>query len=513
MESPGLLKPVGDEAFLNGLNRMVFHQYTHQPSSEMKPGWQYGAGTHFDRNLTWWEQARSFFQYLARCQFLLQKGTFVADACYFYGEGATAFVPSREYVRPALPFGSDFDAVNAEVLLRDMAVKQGRLVLPGGMSYRVLVLPERDTLSPKVVRKLTDLVTAGAIVLGPRPVRTPGLTNYPRSDEETRTLADGLWGPGQARQAGENKLGRGRIFWGKPLSEVLGSIGLGSDFMFAGRSRPAAVETQTKEAPVLDFIHRRDGDADIYFVVNRRERWEASVKCTFRVSGKLPEIWNPVTGETRAAVCYAQAEGKTSLPLEFPPHGSLFIVFRQPISAATRGKGRGNFASLRSLLDVRGPWRVAFDPAWGGPESVEFDELTSWTKRAEAGIKYYSGTATYRKTFDLPEAADLKDGRLFLDLGEVRYVAEARLNGQALGVVWTAPWRLEITKAARPGANVLEIDIINLWPNRVIGDSLLPPSKRLTKTNVTFEKGTPLLESGLLGPVRILAEKDGAGGR
>jgi hypothetical protein len=491
-EFPYALKPVGDEAFVAGLNRMVFHQYTHQPLLDMKPGWQYGAGTHFDRNITWWEQARAFFQYLARCQYLLQQGAFVADTLYFYGEGVTKFVPSREYVRPSLPQGYDFDAINSDVLLHRLSVLNGRLVLPGGLSYRVLALPEDAVMSPEVLRRVKELVAAGALVLGPKPQKAPGLMNYPDSDNALKKLGDEVWGNCDGKSVKERNLGKGRIVWGMPMREVLIGEGIAPDFEYRGTDKDTS----------LDFIHRSTGGPEFYFVTNRKERQERA-ECAFRVSGKRPELWDPVTGETRPAEAFKQANGRTTLPLEFAPYGSLFVIFRQPMARDVNGTATRNFPVYANSQELSGPWTVSFDPKWGGPAKVKFPELVSWTRRSEEGIRYYSGTATYRKSFDLPALLHSSQRRMALDLGEVKYVAQVRLNGRDLGVLWTKPFRVEITDAVKPSGNLLEIDVVNLWPNRIIGDAALPPEKRFTRTNISFKKDDPLLESGLLGPVRL----------
>jgi len=488
-ESPAILKPIGDAAFVDGLNRMVFHQYTHQPQLDMKPGWQYFAGTHFDRNVTWWEQASAFFQYLARCQYLLQRGKFVADALYFYGEGVTRFVPSREYVRPALPKGYDFDAINVDALLHRLSVRDERLVLPDGMSYRVLVLPEDGVLSQEVLSKIQKLVKDGATVVGRKPQHAPGLKGYPHADAELKNLADDMWGECDGQKVKERKLGEGRIVCGKMMQEALG---IAPDFEYRANDKDTS----------LDFIHRRIASDEIYFVTNHKEH-AARAECTFRIDAKLPELWDPVTGETRPASAFMQSERKTTLPLEFAPFGSMFVVFRQPIARGVNGKAARNFPVYSNLQELTGPWTVSFDPEWGGPASAEFDRLISWTVRPEAGIKYYSGKATYHKTFDLPPALRGTSARVALDLGKLKDVAQVRLNGKGLGVLWTKPFRVEITEAAKPTGNVLEIDVVNLWTNRVIGDAMLPPEQRLAKTNIEFKKDDPLLESGLLGPVEL----------
>jgi hypothetical protein len=491
-EYPQSLKPVGDQAFLDGLNRMVFHQYTAQPLPDFKPGWQYGAGTHFDRNLTWWEEARGFFQYLARCQYLLQKGQFRADALYFYGEGVTKFLPSHEYLRPALPPGYNFDAIDSELVLHGLAIDHGRWTLPSGMSYRVLVLPEDGVMSAAVLGRIRELVEAGGVVAGPKPQRPPGLQGYPQAEPDLRKLADEMWGDVDGVNIKERSLGKGMIYSGKSLAEVFAQQSLAPDFAYRS-SVPGAS---------LDFLHRTEDDAEVYFISNRKDRDEQA-EGTFRVAGKRPELWDPVTGESRPAAAFKQAGGRTSVPLEFAPYGSLFVIFRQPMSADVQGQASRNFPLYSNAEDLQGPWAVKFDPRWGGPASADFEKLISWTARPEDGIKYYSGTATYRKLFDLPPALRGAHAKVALDLGEVKYVAQVRLNGIDLGPLWTKPFRVEITNALKPSGNVLEIDVANLWPNRIMGDSRLPPEQRYTHTNIVYKQDTPLWDSGLLGPVRL----------
>lgn len=503
MESPADLKPVGDRAFCDGLNRVVFHQSTHQPQLDFKPGYQYSAGTHIDRNLTWWEQSRAYFEYIGRCQHLLQAGRFRADVCYFYGEGSATYVPAKDFLKPPLLPGLNFDGIDANTLLNRLVVKDKRLVLPDGANYRILVLPESRTMSPGLLKKIIELVKTGATVLGSRPFHAPGLEDYPRCDEELTRLADELWGTANLPE-GMRTFGKGRIFWGKTPGEILRSDGVKEDLEVAinqGSSRDA---TPASIPPFLDFTHRTTGDTDIYFVANQNSRGE-TLDCTFRVDGKQPEIWDPVTGTMRDAVAFRQTNGRTLLPLEFAPNGSLFIVFRKPIPVDRHGSAQGNFPVMRKVKDIAGPWMVRFDTKWGGPASITFQELEDWTKRQEEGIKYYSGKATYLKEFDLKPGIVNSSSRLFLDLGDVKNVAQVRLNGGDLGVVWTAPKSVDITDTVRQTGNKLEIDVVNLWPNRIIGDETLPPEKRYTRTNVKYHKDDSLSSSGLLGPVTLQA--------
>lgn len=490
MESPASLKLTADRAFGEGFNWLFLFSTAAREGSGT-PGIEFHAGTHFNRKVTWWEQARPFSDYLGRCSYLLQQGLFVADVCYYNGDGAPNLVEAK-HVDPALGPGYDYDVCNAEALLTRMTVRDGRIVLPDGMSYRLLVLPERRAMPVEVVRKIRELIAAGATVVGPRPEKDTGLNDYPRCDEEVAKLAAEAWGGCDGKTTTENRFGKGRVVWGKGLRDVLVADGVLPDFAFAGGAPDTAI----------DFIHRNLNGADIYFVVNRNGR-EENVTCTFRVDGRLPEIWDPVAVTMRDAESYTIANGRTEVPLRLAAYGSVFVVFRSP--ATSLKKTRQNYPTFKSMQELAGSWTVGFDPTWGGPKTVQFDQLVSWAARPEEGIKYYSGTATYRKIFDLAEPKREAGAKVYLDLGAIRDVADVRLNGKRLGVVWTAPWRVDVTDAIKPTGNDLEIGVTNLWPNRLIGDAGLPPDKQWTRTNITdFGRDRPLLESGLLGPVRLM---------
>ena len=529
---PSELKPYANDAFCEGINRIMLHQATCQPPEDGQPGYEYCAGQHFTPNITWWEQSPAFFSFLSRCSYLLQQGNFAADVCFYLGEEPPTLAPPK-YVIPGLGSGYDCDYVNAEVLLKRMSVKDGRIVLPDGTSYRLLVLqncvspvPEiarqvgayqNLTVSPipskamsvEVIKKLRELVRDGATIIGAPPERATGLKNYPQSDAEVKMMAAEIWGDLDGTNRTVRRFGKGRVIWGQSPREVLLADGVKPDFTFPG---------QAAQPDQFDYIHRTTGDAEIYYVISRHNQ-PATQDFTFRVSGRQPEIFDPVSGSIRPANAFRQADGCTTLPLAFDRFGSDFVVFRQPIGKAVAGSAERNFPKLVRVQNLTGPWNVAFDPAWGGPTNAAFPELVSWTQRPEEGIKFYSGTATYRQTFDLGAAvgaareSDGKPKRLFLDLGKVKEVAEVRLNGQKLGILWCYPWRMDITKAVKPTGNVLEVDVINLWANRVIGDLNLPKEKRLTKTHEAFRfdmltRNTTPIESGLLGPVTLERDVD-----
>jgi hypothetical protein len=646
---PYYIKPLGDLIFCSGVNRYVFHTYAHQPWIDYKPGMTMGPwGMQFNRNTTWWDYASAWLTYVARCQYLLQQGLFVGDVLFYVGENSP--VPIR--ASQPLPPGYDFDACDTETLLNRLSVKGNKLVLPNGMSYEVLVLPNDREMTPKVLRKIGELVKAGAFVIGPKPLRSPSLVDYPKGDEEVRKLADDIWGDCDGQRVTEHKYGEGMVFWGKSVEEVLKIKGIKPDFEFEG----------TLPGTAINYIHRRADNLDIYFLANMKERFE-TVDCTFRVKGKLPELFFPDTGKVEKATMFKFVEDRTRLTLSFEPYGSLFVVFRSTgdgesiarilhngkdalipapqvagkleivkaiygvledpgkqvdvtehlrkmvrnntlsvvASNAIAGdpaplivkkmrvdykwddkqntvivnenelleipkglvgkepgarlrwdpKGKlellafepGDYEvqttagktvkvevpSVPKPIEIGGPWEVHFPPKWGAPEKAVFEKLISWSEHHEEGIRYFSGTARYVKEVEIPKDLIGNDKEVYLDLGDVEVIARVKLNGKDLGILWKKPYRVDITDAIKAGKNTLEIEVANLWANRLIGDEKLPPDREWNPNGSLREipqwvregkpsptgrytfatwrhhtKDSPLLPSGLLGPVKIL---------
>ena len=771
---PGTIKAMGDWAFCEGINRFVFHRYALQPwtNPDRPPGMSMGPwGLHYERTQTWWEQSKAWHEYLARCQYLLQQGLFVADLCFL----APEMSPQR--FKSPLKSGLDrpgynFDGCPPEVVLTRMSVKDGRLVLPDGMSYRLLVLPQVKTMTPRLLGKIKELVAAGATVVGAPPVKSPSLSNYPKCDDEVKALAGELWGTGDPpAELTERPFGKGRIIWGgeiRPVEESApdaansldaakwiwykegnpaeaappgkryfrcvvtiapgssiasarlvmtadnsfecwingkragagnnhlrvysmdaasllkpganlvavaavngadspnpaGLIGLLTVKYGDGRTQEiptgatweaatdakdqwtsdtksaqgwaAAMElgpfgmdpwgeigTQPSPDPIPDvnilcrllekngvkpdfsyqaknapdglrYIHKRIGGTDVYFVANKNPRTEEAV-CSFRVQNKRPELWWPDTGRTERPAVYDEADGVMRVPIRFEPAGSVFVVFRagarpepdrvvsvsrdgetqlslsgkagkepgaEPspadnlkmdsvelvsgaagrVEALVRQAGKYSLemadgkrreftvASIPKPLEITGSWDLRFPPNWGAPERVSLDKLISWSEHSDPGVKHFSGTATYTRVINLPADLLTKDRRLYLDLGEVQVMAEVKLNGKDLGILWKAPFRVDVTGAAKAGDNQLEVKVVNLWINRMIGDEQLPedckrkpdgtlrewpqwvnegkpsPTGRYTFTSwKLWPKDAPLQPSGLLGPVTIQA--------
>jgi hypothetical protein len=490
--TPFTMKPVADQAFCDGLNKICVHNFSQSPSLTARPGYVYVAGTHYDPGVTWWDETGAFNTYLARCSFMLQQGKFVADALFYHGDNI-GHGEQRKTIPPTLGEGYDHDNCNSEVLLTRMSTKDGRIVLTDGMSYRVLVLPDAQPMPLADLQKIAALVAGGATIIGPPPAGVSGMLLNPDDQAQFNSLVEQLWSGLDGTKVTEKIVGAGHVFRGRTVRQVLAAEDTPPDFEETGLSKEGTI----------DWIHRATKSTDIYYVASRWERPE-KVACSFRVSGRQPELWDPVTGDIRDAADFRQENGRTIVPLEFGSYGSVFVVFRKPILMDAAGPAASNYPATQLLETLSGPWTINFDPKWGGPAKVVFDELVDWTNRPEPGIKYYSGTAVYHKRFDVPTLPP--GARYILDLGELHELARVRLNGHDLGVVWNKPARLDITGEINSEKNDLELAVVNLWPNRLKRDESLPMKKRLTKTNIhKFTAASPLLPSGLIGPVNVLA--------
>jgi hypothetical protein len=686
---PGSMKNQGDWAFCIGVNRFVFHTFAHKPLGEAyRPGMTMGPyGVHWDRGQTWWPMAGAYHEYVTRCSHLLRQGVTVSDILYLTPEGAPhVFRAPASALRGQGPLadkkGYGFDGCSPNILVERAAVKGGRIVFPGGTSYRLLVLPRFETMTPGLLEKITQLVRAGGVVYGAPPTASPSLSGYPQCDAEVRELTRKLWGetPSVERQFGKGRVildpgaqlneerekddepllpKAGRWIWldkgnparsaacgdvhfrytweisdvqsltearieatadnsfnlkvnGKPLlsgdnfnvvyaADILSALREGKNtidvvannasdtpnpagFIAAlrlirsdgsqkvivsdqhwsassngtgwsaakilgpGNMAPwnlrktevtAAAELYPEYATTaalledmkvpqdfqsdgpVRYTHRRTASEDIYFIASTANK-KVETTCTFRVRQGVPQLWDPVTGKIRALPQFARQGKTTSVPVRFEPYQSFFVMFpRKGASRPTAMAGGVNFPETTPVKTLKGPWEVSFDPQWGGPEKVVFETLQDWTANSERGIKYYSGIATYRKSFDF---SPRPGKRAYLDLGTVHDIARVKLNGKDLGVVWCAPWRVDITEAVQARGNVLEIDIANRWPNRLLGDQQAPDKdvrtvqwesgflagKAYRTGRYTFTTGRgpgQLLPSGLLGPVRILVNQ------
>jgi len=490
--SAGTLKPFADAEFTNGINRFVIHESAHQPLVGKAPGLSLGdCGQWFNRNETWAEEAGPWIKYLARTSFLLQQGLFGADLVYFYGEDSN-LTAIFDHTAPNIPEGYGFDYINADALIHKLGVVNGRLVTPSGMNYRVLGLdPYSQHMSLPVLRAIYKLVTAGAIVSGPKPFDDPSLTD---DQKEFTQLANELFGDG----TGVHGVGKGKVFAGDDLNNAFRAMDLPPDFQC---TKPES------DASIL-FVHRKLATGEIYFVDNRSNRTE-QVDAAFRVTGREPQLWHSDTGEI-APVSFTIADGRTTVPLKLEPWGSVFVIFRKP----TQEQSRSLPTEMETRLEtIEGPWRLSFPPDRGAPASISMGALMAWNESNIEGVKYFSGIGTYTNTLTIRPEWIKHGAHLWLDLGDVKNLATVTVNGKQLGQLWHAPFRVDITSALKPGANELAIGVTNAWVNRMIGDQQPHAARKYTfTTEKPYRADSPLLPSGLLGPVTILSVTQDASG-
>lgn len=496
-------KVLGDLAFCAGVNRYIIHRYCMQPFNNVEPGMTFGPyGIIFDRGQTWWENgAKAFCDYATRCQSLLQTGTFAADVIHYIGHDAPNYLGFRDEIWNPIPAGYDFDGCNLEILQRLDVEKDGTLTLPSGMRYRVLLLPGREHMTIEAAREVERLVNAGAVVVGKKPLRTPGLHDWEKKDAELAQIVSRVW----------------KKVSDEPLETVLNHIA------------PPDFDYDAPEDVKLNYIHRYTDEADLYFVANENPDAAADTILRFRVSGKQPELWDPSTGAMKPVEAWRERDGITELPVHFDPAGSWFVVFRKPAKAPADSDF--SIPSETVVTTLKGPWAITFPPNRQAPASIELPELVDWSTHSDDGVKYFSGTATYTKTFNRNGKGGM--GAVLLDLGAVENIAEVILNGKDLGTLWKPPFKVDVSGALVEGENTLEVKVTNLWPNRLIGDHILHPDPGLEYRNagrrsvqkfipdwvrnggkspvgrttwVLWDLHTidePLLPSGLLGPVQL----------
>ena len=495
-EAPLALKTVADYWFAQGINRLVFHSTAHQPL-DTKPG-NTMVGTHINRNITWAELAKSFMDYVSRTSFMLQQGRFTADIAYLLPEGAPSTMPFwGAGLTPALPQGYDYDVINTDLLLRDMSVDDnGILHLKSGMQYRVLVLPPTDKMSVEVADRVLELVNDGAWIVGERPQHSTGLQNYPDSQAHVATIAESLWGGLDGRTNVQRQVGDGMVNWGLPLGDILRQADIQPD-----------VEVSSSLQEGVVWLHRTLQDAEVYFVASQSDEPQ-TIEARFRVADKAPELWDPVTGETLTA-SYSMSDGRTTVPLDLAARQSLFVVFRKGTTAQTHSTP---ILKERPLVTLDGSWSLSFEPGPGAPTApVTVTDLASWTTNVDPMVKFFSGTGIYTRTVSLT-SAQIGEGAVLLDLGNVRDIAEVRVNGTTQGVVWTPPYRVDITEGLRPGENTIEIRVTNQWLNRIKGDEQLAEGQKFLPAAASimdlFGAGKgELPASGLLGPVVLVSRE------
>jgi hypothetical protein len=487
--SPAMLKPVVDEIFASGINRILLHESHHQPLMRDGPGLTLGFfGQFFNRNDTWAEHARGWIDYLSRTSFLLQQGSYVADIAYFYGEQRNLTEIYLDRFDPSVAHGYAYDFLNAEALLT-LVPTAGSITTPTGMRYRVLYVPPAVRYySIAVLRKIRELVEQGAVLVAARPLGSLGVQ---ANDSEFATIVDRLWGSADS-QSEAKVYGRGRVYGYPDLSPVLNSEGIFPDL--------AVAEACAADCGLMS-LHRRASNADIYYLSNRQNS-KRKLRIVFRVKNLVPELWRPESGDVEPLSFQLTGEG-VQVQLSFEPNDAFFVVFRRPAAHSLQLTAQPPPAELAKIT---GPWQVRFQSGRGAPERSTFTQLRDFSTSEDPGIKFFSGTASYRTTFTLPARDSGARRRLLLDLGTVHELADVFIDGQSVGSAWHAPFTVNLPAALKSGTHELEIRVDNLWVNRLIGDQQPGAIAMAFAPQSPYSADSPLVPSGLIGPVRILSE-------
>ena len=523
---PYYLKPLGDYNFARGINKFVLHVWAHQ-AFKKEPGVTLNrVGTFFSGTQTWHKPGKAWFDYIRRCSAMLQQGLPVVDACYFIGEEQ----PARSFLRKDLPLplpeGYSYDCINRDALLSRATAKHGRMVLPDGISYRMLVLPPADRMTPELAKKIGELAMAGVPVLGTLPNQSISLTDYPKCDWEVKKIVGTSWKSVRRNTS---------------TQAVFDELGLLPDVEFSGLDMtPVYREKMEYFSPSLAWNHRKTSEADFYFISNQ-ERKARRVDVSFRIEDRIPEFWDAETGTIYDAGVWRQEKDRTIVSVDLSPSGSVFVVFSRPANMDPVAKitpspenGEGNLLPLWiqngaiwasengkweltrqsgktekiSLEDLPGPrrisgdWTVSFTPDRGAPNLINLPLLQSLSENKNDGVKYFSGTATYNSFFE--SVAVNESDKVFLDLGSVANLAEVMINGQNIGVLWKPPFIIEVSDLLKQGRNELSIAVTNTWHNRIVGDSDLPEDSRISWLLFNDARPGPeqdLEPAGLLGPV------------
>ena len=539
-EGPMDLKPVADKAFCEGLNRIVYHTFPHIPESAGHPGWIYNFGTVMNTHRAWWPKSRAWNDYLARISYIMQQGHFVADVAYYYGDAAPNFVGHKKTFE-WLGEGYDYDVVNTDVLLHKMKSQDGRIILPHGQSYRLLVVKPSPAINLDALKKIQKLVEEGATIICQPPSKVYGLNNFQEKEDSLRTIISQLWGDDYPSPRGTHTFGKGSMIWGYSAKEVLQQRGIFRDFSYAAPNNPPMK---------LEYIHRATDSYDFYFVRNV-DSLPREGQVTFRSTGH-PTLWDPVTGRITDIPIYQQSDVRTTIPITWAPHGAYIFAFEKAkttlhITSITAASGPDSQLSIHLIpgademmvnlqgdaeylfrysdgdervfyskkdleIPLTNPWKVTFEEGWDAPDQIEMGKLTSLHFHSDQGIRTYAGIIQYETGFTLAENPDTSRA-WFLDLGEVNEVADVVINGDTLATGSFYPFLYDISESVRK-ENTLVVSVATLLNNRLVGDGRKKPEDRRTRSNIdklpspwaTPMGKAPLKPSGLVGPVRVIAK-------
>ena len=480
-------KNSADYAYAFGVNEFVLCASAYQPWIDRNPGSTAG-GKHYslNRNNTYWEYSRPFWDYQARITSLMRKGMPVIDICVYLGQNPP--VKLLTYRLPEMPEGYDFDVCTAEALVTRTTAADGRLTLPDGMSYRILVIQRNNDMPLHVLRHIAELVKGGVTVCGPRPEGSESLKDMAEI-KEYQALVEELWGKEETSSKVRN-VGKGKIYSGLSLPEALVQENIRPDI---------SIKSGNTAKDKVYFTHRRLADADFYFLNNHSDR-AFSDTIRLRTTAGYAEYWDAVTGKRFVLPVSESGDSGMLLRFSLAPRESGFIVTS---GHSNTGLLKRDTESEERITPINGEWNVYFDPHWGGPGEVTFSKLTDWTLHIDPRIRFYSGTAVYRKEFSL--SAPKSDERIFIRFPHLASLARIWVNEKEAAIVWCSPWEADITEYVREGENSLKIEVVNSLMNRMIGDASLPQDKRYTYAYPEIATSTDkLVPSGIIDEVLLV---------
>ncbi|MDX2196816.1 MAG: glycosyl hydrolase [Cytophagales bacterium] len=492
------LRPTADRAFCEGLNRIIFHTFPHTPITQGKPGYIYGFGTQISVNQPWWHKSKPFMNYLARCSYMLQQGNFCANIAYYYGDEAPNFVnPKAEH--NAYIQGHDFDAVNTDILLNKLSVKNGLITLPHGQSYKLLLLPDKNEMKVEVLIKIMQMVYDGAIVVGPKPLRSTGYKNYEENDKKIIQMANTLWGNMDGKTVTMNTYGNGKIYYGKPINDILSENNI----------LPTLKVSDNVYKDSIDYIKRATDAEDIYFI--RTMCSKPTTIPLMLLSSGTPLIYDAVSGQI-TNLKYTKSDNYLSVNVEFEPKGSFFIVVKkQSVDVATQDFIVNPITKSKKATRIQSPWKLTL-----GNNNYPLTTLIDLSTSQVEEQKCFSGTMVYETEINIPSDAELTQNNIYIDLGNVGIVSEAYVNNISAGICWNTPFVHNLTGLLKKGKNTLKVEVCNRWVNRLVCDSKLPNDKRTTNTNITRQPNGWMSDmttipnekykiplSGMAGPVQL----------
>lgn len=480
--NPKDIKSQGDWFYAKGINQFWLHTFTHNPFYQ-KPGLLLGTyGSQFNRHNTWWKFAKGWFDYQAKTQYMLQQGNPKNDILYYVQEHEPVSPKLKEGLTPSIPSGYDYDFCNLDILKKTKII-DGKLLLPNGLEYSVLVFHNKKIVNIETLKVLKELISEGATVLANKPQKILGINNSKNYEEEFKTILSEVWGNQKVNKGYKKKIGKGLIYSEESILNVVKDINLLPDFEFVLDNKIEYGETLFP-GNGIEFIHRNTENTDVYFVSNQHDKAK-TIKAKFRVGDRIPELWNSDTGEITKSQEYKKTEdGRIEVTLRLEESGSIFVVFRNKLTQNAVNTYKKPV--IEKQITFNKPWKVSFEGI-AAPEEIKMQELIDISKHTNPKVASFSGTITYQNNINIEVLDTTKN--FILNLGKVEVAAAVYVNEKLVGNLWKNPFNINIASYLKKGENKIQIDVANLWVNRLIADQKLPENGDYSSKNASTARG------------------------